>query len=87
MYDINSIDELVDVLGGDTVLSARLGISQPGVANWKVRGQIPPGWHMRLFADVRKKGLTLNPDVFGMTAEEFGPLAETRRVHAVANHI
>lgn len=79
MYDINSIEELIDALGGDTVLASELGISQPGVGNWKVRGFIPPGWHMRLFAELRKRGQTMNPEVFGMTEDEFGPLAETDR--------
>ena len=78
MYDINSIEELVDALGGDTVLAAELGMSQPAVANWKVRHQIATGWHMRLYAEVCKRGLTINPQVFGMTEEEFGPLADNR---------
>ncbi len=78
MYDINTIEELINALGGNTILAAELHVAQPAVANWKVRGQIPTGWHMRLYALLAKQGLTLNPEVFGMTEDEFGPLAASR---------
>jgi hypothetical protein len=70
MYDIKTIDGLISELGGDTVLAADLDISQPAVANWKVRGEIPSGWHMRLYARVIAMGKTIDPAVFGLTAQE-----------------
>lgn len=70
MYDINTIDDLVDALGGDSVLAESLGISQPAVANWKVRQQIGAGWHMRLFARLAELGMTVNPTVFGLSEIE-----------------
>ena len=75
MYDINSIDELVEELGGDTALALKLGISQPAVANWKIRQHIGPGWHMRLYAELTGRSRTVNPCVFGMSEEQFAPLA------------
>jgi hypothetical protein len=85
-YDINSIEELIEALGGDTAVAGMFGISQPAVANWKARGQIATGWHMRLYAEVRRMGLSINPAVFGLTEEEFVPLSlvsSTERVAAV----
>jgi len=70
MYDIQSIEGLVSALGGDTAVAAWLGVSQPAIANWKVRGEIPGGWHMRLFARVVGMGLTIDPAVFGLTPSE-----------------
>ena len=70
MYDITTIEDLISALGGDTVVAAWLDISQPAVANWKVRGEIPGGWHMRLFARVVGMGMTIDPAVFGLTPSE-----------------
>ena len=76
MYDIRTIDMLIDALGGDTAVAAWLNISQPAVANWKQRGVIPPGWHMRLFARVIGMGQTVDPAIFGLDGfPEFEALA------------
>lgn len=71
MTHIRSIHELVDFLGGDTVLADRLDISQSAVAHWKIRNRIAAGWHLRLLAELRVKGATVDPSVFGMTEGEF----------------
>lgn len=73
-YEITSIDELVATLGGDTAVAEWLGISQPAVANWKARGTIGSGWHLRLLAEVRRRGITIDPRVFGLTELECGDL-------------
>lgn len=83
MYDINTIDELVLELGGDTAVANRFGLTQPAVANWKIRGHITPGWHMRLYADALSHGKTVNPIVFDMTEDQFAPLAATRHRSSV----
>ena len=75
MYDINTIDELVVALGGDTKIGRWLGISQPAVAAWKLRGQIPPGWHVRLLAELTRRGFSVNPEVFGLSEDDIAPLA------------
>lgn len=80
IYDINSIDELVNALGGDTKVARWLGISQPAVAAWKARNHIPPGWHMRLLADLTKRGMTVNPEVFGLSEDILAPLARLKMI-------
>jgi hypothetical protein len=75
MYDIETIDGLISALGGDTAVANDLGISQPAVANWKVRGEIPGGWHMRLFAKVIELELAMDLQaVFGLTKAEAAAL-------------
>ena len=69
-YDINTIDELIDELGGGSAVGRWLGITPEAVSMWKARGNIAPGWHMRLAAAVGRKGKTINPEVFGMTEDE-----------------
>lgn len=73
MHDINSISELIDALGGDTKVARWLGISQPAVAAWKPRGHIPPGWHMRLWAELTRRGHSVNPEVFGWSEDDLAP--------------
>lgn len=86
MYDIGSIEALIDALGGPTVLGSALGISQEAVSNWKARDQIGTCWHLRLIAMALREGLTINPAVFGMSEDDwrfiFGPLS----LRAEANH-
>ena len=84
MYDINTIDELVEALGGDTKVGRWLGISQPAVAAWKMRRHIPPGWHMRLWAELTRLGHSVNPEVFGMSERDLAPLAGMLPIRAVA---
>lgn len=73
-YDINTIPELIEALGGDTAVARWLGISQPAVAQWKARGAIATGWHMRLLAELRRREKSVNPIVFGLTADDIAPL-------------
>jgi len=77
MKIIQSIEELVSFLGGDTVLADLLGISQSAVAHWKIRGRIASGWHLRLLAEIRSRGADVHPRVFGLEDHEahilFGP--------------
>lgn len=72
-YDIRSIEDLINVLGGDTKVARWLGISQPAVSAFKRRG-IPGGWHMRFYAETRRRGLTVDPEVFGLSEEDMAPL-------------
>jgi len=81
-YDINTVHELVECLGGDTAVAREFGISQPAVANWKQRGEIGSGWHLRLLAMAARRGQTINPAVFGMSEAEFAPLGACLSVPA-----
>ena len=70
MYDISTIEELISELGGPSELSSQLGITQEAVSNWSVRGAIPGGWHMLLSAMILRRGLTISPKVFNLTAKD-----------------
>jgi hypothetical protein len=73
-YEITSIDDLIAALGGDTEVADWLGISQPAVGMWKSRGHIGSGWHLRLLAECRRRGLTVDPQVFGLHERDVGDL-------------
>jgi hypothetical protein len=74
MHEIRTITALIDALGGDTAVANWLGISQPAVANWKVRGHIPTGWHLRIAARLSKEKKAIDPAVFGLSPEEASAL-------------
>jgi hypothetical protein len=77
-YDINTIGELVDAFGGDTQMAGSLNLSQPAVANWKLYGKIPGRWHLRLFLAIKRRGLSVDPTLFDLTAEEVRGFREPR---------
>ncbi len=84
MKEITTIDDLIDALGGDTAVANWLGISQPAVANWKVRGQIAAGWHLRILARLKQERRRVDPALFGLSRQEADglferPLARRRR--------
>lgn len=76
MKHVRSIDDLVEFFGGDTALADLLGLDQSAIAQWKRRGNIGSGWHLRLLAELTRRGATADPDVFGLTADEAQPLFE-----------
>ena len=69
-YDITSVEGLIAALGGNTVIGEWLGITPEAVANWKARNHIPPGWHIKLAAAIRRKGKTIDPAVFGLDPDD-----------------
>ncbi len=73
-YDIDTIDGLVEALGGPSDLGAALGLSPSAVCNWSLRNFIPPSWHFRLLYELKIRGLTAHPSVFEATEEQFAVL-------------
>lgn len=67
---IRTVDDVIDALGGDTVVGKKFRLSQSAVANWRIRGEIPGAWHLRIFVDLRRMGLPFDPAVFGLTEAE-----------------
>lgn len=79
MNCIRTVDDLVEALGGDTAVAHWLRITQGAVANWKQRGEIPGGWHLRLYARLLAEGWEVDTAaVFGLSDRESRML---RRVH------
>lgn len=56
--------ELVDAIGGETIAEA-FGLHLPEVLAWRDSGHIPVGWHYRLHVLADRRGLAINPALFG----------------------
>jgi len=69
MYDINSINSLINFYGGRREIQCRFGVSTSCITNWKSRG-IPPGWHGEMFLDLVKQGKTFDPSLFDLAHHE-----------------
>lgn len=91
MNMLDTIEAVIDALGGDTAVAKWLDISQPAVANWKVRGHIPRGWHYRLVLRLQRMGYAIAPEVLGLTDDDLSsdplvrPEARAGRKKAAAN--
>lgn len=64
--ELKTVPEVIAALGGPTFLGERFDIGQNAVSNWKIRGHIPPGWHLRVYLSIRQRGLEVHPSVFGL---------------------
>lgn len=67
---LRTIDELIAALGGVTEVAKWAGVGKTAVSNWSARELIPPGWHLRLFAEAKARGYSVDPVVFGWTHDE-----------------
>lgn len=47
---LNSVDQVIDALGGPTKTAAVVGVGASAVINWRTRGEIPPE-HFVLICD------------------------------------
>lgn len=68
---LTTVEEVINALGGPTATGKWLGIGQNAVSMWKTRG-IAPGWHFRVYLRLRRKGMDVDPSVFGI--EDFDDL-------------
>jgi DNA-binding transcriptional regulator YdaS (Cro superfamily) len=67
---LKSVEEMVDVLGGNSAAAALGGVSVPAVSNWKSRGRVPPDKFMVFSMALAKIGKTADPAIFGFKEEE-----------------
>ena len=67
---IRTIDELVEALGGPSYVAEWAGTELSAISNWKRRGFIPQGWHLRMWIEVRKRGLDVDPSLFEVSEDD-----------------
>ena len=69
MRDIKTIDDLIAEFHGPARFGEWLDIGQEAVSAFKWRG-VSRGWHLRLRAELRRRGCDVHPAVFGLTEDE-----------------
>jgi hypothetical protein len=76
---IHSISALIDALGGRVEVAKYLGIIPEAVSNWHTRGFIPTGWHLRLYLECQRRGLSVAPSVFELPPAAFDVVKSDHR--------
>lgn len=71
---ITTIDDFLDLLGGDAAVGKMFGVSYKAIAQWRTRRHIASAYHLKLLAIARKKGIAISPEVFGLPETEVGDL-------------
>lgn len=65
MSQLETIQAVVDRLGGTFGTAIKLGLGESAVGNWIVRGRIPPLHYLAISRALAKVGATASPGVFG----------------------
>lgn len=79
---LRTVRDVVDLFEGPTELARWASIKTSAVCNWVDRGEIPPGWHLRLAIEANRRGATIHHTVFGLTDDEAKELPKAFAVHA-----
>lgn len=61
---LNTIDELIEALGGNDAAAKIANVTRPAVSNWKARGLIPAVYWQRFDEELRRLRLKANPAIF-----------------------
>lgn len=69
---ISTIRELIAALDGPTAVAEWAGVEHASaVSNWEARGSIPPGYHLRLLLEARRRGFVISPEgIFGLDGDD-----------------
>jgi hypothetical protein len=76
MKRLQSVDQVINAFGGaktaaanNKAVAAWLGLNTSAVCNWRERNSIPSGWHLRFYLEANKRGMEIEPCVFGLECE------------------
>lgn len=66
---LNSVEAIIDALGGTAAAAALAGVGMSAVSNWKDRGRIPAENFLTFSAALAKESKQADPVVFGFKVE------------------
>jgi hypothetical protein len=94
MKRLQSVDHVIDAFGGaktqaanNKAVAAWLGLNTSAVCNWRERDSIPSGWHLRFYLKANKRGMEIEPCVFGLECEFPAPAKKKRPGRKVKNGV
>lgn len=66
-HKIETVDDLARAFGGTKRLAEWADVVQSAVSNWRDANSIPPGYHLRLYFECRRRGLRVDTEkLFGL---------------------
>lgn len=73
---LNSVDEVIDALGGTAAVAGLAGVGSSAVSNWIKRGRISRGSFMTVRDALAAQGKEASPSIFGF--KETAPARSNR---------
>lgn len=64
---IKTVADLVSAFGGNKPMADWADVGETAVCNWKDANEIPRGYHLRLWLEAERRGLQLDPHLFGVS--------------------
>lgn len=74
MYDINTTNQLLSELGGETAVASDFDLSKRSLNKWLKTGVAPKSRWLTLYVALMRSGRTFNPKLLGMSRKEFAKL-------------
>jgi hypothetical protein len=78
VYDVATVFGLIEEFGGIESVAEEYGTPDDSVREWAVHGNIPTGWHLRMFARLCAMEKTVYPVIFGFRQDDSRAIALTR---------
>lgn len=66
MRALDSVDQVIEKLGGNAAVARLLGLGPPAVSNFVSRGKIPAHFYVELEKRLNRLGFRTTPALFGM---------------------
>lgn len=86
MKKLRTVDQILDAFGGarrtadnNKAIASWLGLNVSAVCNWRERKSIPAGWHWRFYTEAGKRGMEIDPKVFGVDDQGSPQQAKKKR--------
>src|SRR5262245_19914369 len=75
---ITTVADLVRALGGTAKAAKWAGVKPAAISQWLRRGFVPPGWHLRLLIELKRREFQIDPTLFGVSDKEAAILRNGR---------
>lgn len=75
MSTLHTVDDVIAMFGGPTAAAQWARVSANAVCWWRKRG-IPPGVHLRLLIEARRRGYVIAPELLELEEDEGQQLCE-----------
>ena len=63
---VRSVDALVTAFGGTKAMADWADVGMSAVSNWIASGNIPRGYHLRLYLEAQRRGILIDPSLWGL---------------------
>ena len=63
---VRSVGDVVAAFGGTKATADWADVGMSAVSNWLASGSIPRGYHLRLYLELQRRGLLVDPGLFGI---------------------